>query len=301
MIKTTLLTIALTLTLVSCGGSGGGGGKGGGGGHGGGSGGSGSGSGGGTTSTYGLYSSTSISGQVFVNALNDLDGVDLNELMVDEYSTVRSQVEGESLWFVIWDDGIEQYVSIDLFELREVQYYAYKRNDVNLAAEYASYVSDDYDNELYDGDGVLYNIVDPFIGVDGQEYYEDIDGWIYNEQAKTTDVNLMASKQENKKLFHRASALSLTYSINHEAAIRLAKLGTKVEGMVKEGSLSLSNLNELSADIQGMTGISVGDMLRAAVDKDLRAELIKKVADDAGTTPKVIEKELLPELFGVEL
>ena len=293
MIKSTVMLLVMALTLVSCGGGGGGR-------SGGGSNNSGGSNNGGSTSTYGLYTSSSISGNQFVNALNDFDGADLSELMVDEYNTIRSNMAGEDLWFVIYDGGISEYVSINLYELRRVQYYAYARDDVSLAGEYASIVDYDLDNGYEWGDGVLYNIVDPFIE-DGVQYYEDYDGYIYNKGKETTDLSLMAAQAEDEKVLHRASALSLTYSLNKDSAIRLAKFGNKVENMMKEGSLSLSNIDDLAGDLQGIANISVTDLLEAATNESSRDALVEKVANDVGMPASTLKQKLLPELFGVNL
>lgn len=286
----TSMTLA-ALALASCSGGGGGGG-----------GNSGGGSGG---STYGAYSSPSITANRFIGALNDADGAPLydeSEIVLYTDETERSLIAGQEDWFVIYDAKYDEYKAVSLQYVRSIVYYDYYANDYAAADEFRDIESDDIASGYLNGDlyGDDYEVVD--LGLDGYFYGRE-SGYAYEDETETTDVNLMAGESEQKKFFQQASNVSYAYSVSLETAMSLVTLGSKVEKMMKksEGNLTLEDQSALMGDIENLTGVTLEEVVAAGFDNAKKDEVLEKVSAKIGSSPQKIEGELLPELFGVQL
>ncbi len=288
----TSMTLA-ALALTSCSGGGGGSSSGGGGGS----------TGGG--STFGAYSSPSITANRFISALNDADGAPLydeSEIVLYENETERSQIAGQEDWFVIYDAKFDEYKAVSLQYVRSIIYYDYYSNDFAAADEFRGIESDDIAAGYINGDlyGDDYEVVD--LALDGYFYGRE-SGYAYEDESETTDVNLMAGESEQKKFFQQASNVSYAYSVSIETAMSLVTLGSKVEKMIKksEGTLTLEDQAALMGDIENLTGVTLEEVVAAGFDNAKKDEVLEKVSAKIGSSPQKIEGELLPELFGVQL
>ncbi|WP_417334928.1 hypothetical protein [Halobacteriovorax marinus] len=287
--KKSLLALTALTVLASCGGGGGGGG------------------GGGSTSTYGAKNSPYISANGFVNALNDVDGYSDNELVKDEWDTVRSDWDGED-WFVIYDAEYGEYVAVSLQYIRTITYYDYYSSNYNLADEFRD-IQDDHDfyNGLIgDGYGDDYEIVDyEYTNTWGEDFYRGFDsGYLYEDGEETTDVSLMAAEKENKEFFKKAADVSFAYSIDMKTSLSLVTLGSKVEKMIDRASgekLTQEDELALANDIEKVTGASFADFNEAANNPEVKEVLIEDIAKKIGTTADNLENRLLPEVFGIDL
>lgn len=280
---------ALAITaLSSCGGGGGGGGGGTGGG-----------------STYGAYSSPTITANRFITALNDVDGAPLydeSEVVLYTDETERSTVAGQDDWFVIYDAKYDEYKAVSLQYIRAIVYYDYYSNDFSVADEFRDIESDDIFNGYLDGDlfGDDYEVVD--LGIDGYFYGRE-SGYAYEDESETTDVNLMAGEAEKKKFFQQASNISYAYSVSIETAMSLVSLGSKVEDMLTKSDSQLTDDDQaaLMGDLENLTGVTLEEVMAAGLDNQKKGEMLKKISAKVGTTPQKLEGQLLPELFGVSL
>jgi hypothetical protein len=285
----TSLTLA-ALTFASCSGGGGGGGGGG------------TGTGG---STYGQYSSPTITANRFITALNDVDGLpadDLSELILTIDETERSQLAGQDDWFVIYDSKYDEYKAVSLQYVRSIVYYDYYSNDFSAADEFRNIETDDILDGYINGDylGDDYEVVT--LGTDGFFYGEE-SGYAYEDESETTDVNLMAADSEKMKFFKQASNVSYTYSVSLETAMSLVTLGSKVESMLKKSDSELTAEDQaaLMGDIENLTGVTLEEVVQAGFDNKKKEEVLEKISSKVGTTAQHLEGELLPELFGVQI
>lgn len=285
--------LALSLTAVaalsSCGGGGGGGGGGTGGGG----------------STYGAYSSSTITANRFIDALNDADGAPLydeSDIVLYTDETERSQIAGQEDWFVIYDAKYDEYKAVSLQYIRSIIYYDYYSNDFAAADEFRNIEADDIAAGYLDGDlfGDDYEVVD--LGLDGYFYGRE-SGYAYEDDMETTDVNLMAGEAEKKKFYQQAANVSYAYSVSLETAMSLVTLGDKVEGMLGQNKTELTDEDQavLLGDLQKLTGVTLEEVMAAGLDNQQKDKVLEKISAKVGTTPQKLEGQLLPELFGVSL
>ena len=287
-----LTATALTFTACSGGGGGGGGGGTGTGGSGGGS-------------TYGAYSSPYITATQFVNSLNSVDGtsgLDASDVVLFEDETERSTWDSEE-WFVIYDGLRAEYKAVSLQYIRSIVYYDYYSNNNAAASEFRDIEDDDMFYGNFDGDAGGYDYEDvTYNSYDGY-FYGEVTGYAYEDEVDTHDVNLIASEVEEMALYNKVSKISYTYQVNLETATALAKLGDKVEGMLKKGAaqeeLTADDQAALLKDVEGIAGVTLEEVVAAGFDDEKKEEMMKKISSKMGTTPQQLENQILPELLGV--
>ena len=274
--------------LASCGGGGGGGGGG---------------------SSYGLYSSPSISASTFVNRLNSVDGIGFNseiELYADE--TLRTATAGEDEWFVIWDDKFSEYKAVSLQYVRSIAYYDYYSNNYyETASEFRSIESDDILSGNFNGDfwGDDYEVAD-VVGTDafgGLIFEGRNSGFLYEDETGTFDVSLMTAEVENKKDIERAAKISYLYELPIETSLSLVSLGKKVEQKLGSngGEITTEDQVALTKDLERLTGVSLQEVVQAGASSAAKEDLLNKISAKIGTSSANLEQRLLPDLFGVEL
>jgi hypothetical protein len=295
LLKVSML-LALT-TLVSC--SGGGGGSGGG---------SGSGSGGCTSncgggSTYGSYTSPNILASQFVAALNSNDGTYSTAVQLYANETLRSQQPGQEQWFVIWDAKFAEYKAVSLPYIRTIVYYDYYSNNTAVAKEFRSIERSDVLNGNYNGDtyGNDYEVVDYHASTG---YYEGRNsGYLYEDEAGTTDVSLLAKEQEKARFYEKAARVSFAYSVSLETSMSMVTLGSKIEKMISHGNgeLTAADQSALLGDLKTLTGVSLADIQAAATDSKAKSDVLAKIADKIGTSAQNLEQKFLPEVLGIVL
>lgn len=280
--------LALVATLASCGGGGGGGGGGG--------------------STYGSYSSPSITANAFVNALNDADAAatgNLSYVELYEDETLRSATAGEDQWFVIYDNKYNEHKAVSLQYIRTIVYYDYYSNNRATADEFRSIERNDILAGNTNGDfwGDDYEVVDQFF-VGGEAVYEGRrSGLMYEDETNSFDVSLMAGELEQRKFIEKAAKVSFAYNVGIETSLALVSLGQKVEKKLGSngGEITAADQAALVGDLEHLTGVSLADALAASMDNSKKQELLDKVAAKIGTSSENLEQRLLPELFGLEL
>ena len=287
-------------TLVSCGGTGTGGYSGGG--TGGGGGGTGGGGGGGT-STYGAYTSSSILASQFVSALNSNDGTYSSAVQLYTNETLRSQQAGQEQWFVIWDAKYTEYKAVSLNYVRTIVYYDYYSNNNAVASQYRSIERSDILAGRYNGDsyGNDYEVVDYHSNTG---YYEGRNsGYLYEDEAGSTDVSLLAKEQEQAKFYEKAARISFAYSVSIQTSMSMVTLGSKIEKMLSHGNGELTSEDQaaLLGDLKTLTGVSMAEIQAAAQDSKVKSDVLAKIADKIGTSSQNLEQKFLPEVFGITL
>lgn len=280
----TLLRVSLLsalLILASCGGGGGGGGG----------------------SSYGPHTSPSILASEFVSSLNSVDGTYSTQIMLYSNETLRSQQYGQEQWFVIWDAKYGEYKAVSLNYVRSIVYYDYYSNNRAVAAEFRSIERSDILNGRVNGDyyGNDYEVVD-YNAYTG--YYEGRNsGYLYEDEASTTDVSLLAKEQERQKFYAKAAKVSFVYNVSIETSMSMVTLGSKIEKMLSRGNGELTEQDQsaLLSDLKTLTGVSVEEIQAAAGDSKAKAEVLAKVAEKIGTSAQNLEQKFLPEVFGITL
>lgn len=280
--------LSALVTLASCGGGGGGGSVGGG--------------VGGGSSTYGRYSSSSILASDFVSALNSVDVSSSSSVQLYTWETLRSQQAGQDDWFVIWDGKYSEYKAVSLQYVRSIVYYDYYSNNRAVAGEFRSIESGDIRTGNLDGDyyGNNYEVVDRL----ASGYYEGRrSGYLYEDEAQTTDVSLLAKEEEQKKFFEKASKVSFVYNVSLETSMSMVTLGSKIEKMLSRtnGELTEQDQVALMGDMKELTGVSLEDIRLAAEDSSKKEDVVAKIADKLGTSTTNLEQKILPEVFGITL
>ncbi len=302
-----LSVLALLLTLASCGGGGGGGSTGGvyyppstgGGSTGGGS--TGGGSTGGT-STYGVYQSPNILASEFVSALNSVDSTYSSRVELYSNETLRSGVAGQDDWFVIWDAKFSEFKAVSLQYIRSITYYDYYSNNSAVASEFRDIERDDIIAGDLNGDyyGNDYEVVDRLTS----GYFEGRNsGYLYEDEASSTDVSLMAKEQEQKKFFAKASKVSFVFNVSIETSMSMVTLGSKIEKMLSRtnGELTQEDQLALLGDMKKLTGVSLEEIQKAAQDPSAKEDVVAKIAEKLGTTASNLEQRILPEVFGLSI
>ncbi len=291
-----LSAVLFLLALASCGGGGGGGG--------GTTTGGGSTSGGGTsTSTYGAKTSANILASEFVAAINTTDGTYSSAVQLYTNETLRSSQAGQEQWFVIWDAKFSEYKAVSLNYVRTIVYYDYYSNNHAVASEFRSIERSDVLAGRYNGDtyGNDYEVVDYHSSTG---YYEGRNsGYLYEDEAGSTDVSLLAKEQEKARFYEKAARVSFAYSVSLETSMSMVTLGSKIERMLSHGNGELTQDDQLAllSDLKTLTGVSVQDIQAASVDSKAKADVLAKIASKIGTSSQNLEQKFLPEVFGINL
>lgn len=274
--------LAMLAVLASCGGGGGGGG----GGH----------------STYGTYYSPNILASEFVNSLNSVDGTYSSHVELYTNETLRSQVPGQEDWFVIWDAKYSEYKAVSLQYIRSIVYYDYYANNRAVASEFRSIERGDILSGNLNGDyyGNDYEVIDRL----SSGYFQGRNsGYLYEDEATSTDVSLLAKEQEQKKFFDKAAKVSLVYNVSIETSMSMVTLGSKIEKMLTRanGELTQEDQAALLGDIKTLTGVSLEELQKAGENSVAKEEVLAKVAAKIGTSAQNLEQKFLPEVFGITL
>lgn len=277
-----LSMLAMLAVLASCGGGGGGGG----GGH----------------STYGMYYSPNILASEFVNSLNSVDGTYSSHVELYTNETLRSQVPGQEDWFVIWDAKYSEYKAVSLQYIRSIVYYDYYANNRAVASEFRSIERGDILSGNLNGDyyGNDYEVIDRL----SSGYFQGRNsGYLYEDEATSTDVSLLAKEQEQKKFFDKAAKVSLVYNVSIETSMSMVTLGSKIEKMLTRanGELTQEDQAALLGDIKTLTGVSLEELQKAGENSVAKEEVLAKVAAKIGTSAQNLEQKFLPEVFGITL
>lgn len=285
-VKNLAMLSTAAVILASCGGGGGGG-------------------GGGSTSTYGKYTSPTINGQQFVNALNNTDPATtpFNTLEKSEYDTLKNG------WFVYYDGKYDEYVAVDSYYIKTLSYWDYYSNNSSLAREFRDVQRDDEFDFGFIGDlyGDNYEIVDVY-GYDvlnDEWVYEGIvTGDLYEDEQETKDTALMAAKKEELEMFKKASDYSVAFKLPAEKALSLVTMEKEVKKMLANsanGELSADDQKAIAKNIEHFTGKTLADFEAAKEDAASREKLIEEVAAHIGTPGSNLENVILPELLSIEL
>lgn len=277
LLKVSLLSVLLT--LASCGSGGGGG------------------------SSYGAKTSPNILASEFVASLNNVDGTYSTSVQLYTNETLRSQHLGQEKWFVIWDAKYSEYKAVSLNYVRTIVYYDYYSNNNAVASEFRSIERSDVLSGRYNGDtyGNDYEVVD-YDSSTG--YYQGRNsGYLYEDEAGTTDVSLLASEQEKMKFYEKAAKVSFVYNVSLETSMSMVTLGSKIEKMLSHGNgeLTADDQAALLGDLKVLTGVSVEEIQAAANDSKSKADVLAKVAAKIGTSAQNLEQKFLPEVFGIVL
>lgn len=267
--------------LASCGGGGGGGGGG---------------------STYGARTSPYILASEFVNALNSVDGTYSTRVELYTNETLRSSVPGQEQWFVIWDAKYGEYKAVSLNYVRTIVYYDYYSNNSAVASEFRSIERSDIISGNINGDyfGNDYEVVDRL----SSGYFEGRNsGYLYEDEAGTTDVSLLAKEQEQKKFFEKAAKISFVYNISLETSMSMVTLGSKIEKMISRGNGDLTEKDQevLLSDMSKLTGVSFEELQKASENSEKKQSALAKVAEKIGTSAQNLEQRILPEVFGIQI
>lgn len=259
--------------------------------------------GGGGSSSYGPKTSPSILASEFVSALNSVDGTYSTQIMLYSNETARSYQPGQEQWFVIWDAKYSEYKAVSLNYVRSIVYYDYYSNNHAVASEFRSIERSDILAGRVNGDyyGNDYEVVD-YNASTG--YYEGRNsGYLYEDEAGTTDVSLLAKEQERQKFYEKAAKVSFVYNVSLETSMSMVTLGSKIEKMLSRGKGELTEQDQaaLLSDLKTLTGVSVQEIQDAAGNSQAKAEVLAKVAEKIGTSAQNLEQKFLPEVFGITL
>lgn len=279
--------LSMLLALASCGGGGGS---------------VGVGVGGGSTSTYGTYNSPYILASEFVSSLNNVDGTFSTRVELYSNETLRSSVAGQDDWFVIYDAKFSEYKAVSLQYIRSVVYYDYYSNNNAVASEFRKIERGDILSGDVNGDyfGNDYEVVDRR----SSGYYEGRQsGYLYEDEANSSDVSLLAKEQEQKKFFAKAAKVSFVYNVSIETSMSMITLGSKMEKMLSRanGELTQEDQVALMGDIKTLTGVTLEEIQKAATDPAAKEDVLAKVAAKIGTSASNLEQRVLPEVFGITL
>ncbi len=258
---------------------------------------------GGGPSSYGPHTSPNILASEFVAALNNVDGTYSTAIQLYSNQTLRSQQPGQEQWFVIWDAKYGEYKAVSLNYIRTIVYYDYYSNNNAVASEFRSIERSDILSGRYNGDfyGNDYEVVDYNYGTG---YYQGRNsGYLYEDEAGSTDVSLLAKEQEKMKFYEKAAKVSFVYNVSIETSMSMLTLGSKIEKMLSHGNgeLTQNDQNALLSDIKTLTGVSVQEIEAAASDSKAKADVLAKIADKIGTNSQNLEQKFLPEVFGIKI
>lgn len=253
------------------------------------------------TTTYAANNSPNILAAQFVTALNDVDGTN-STLTLDTNNTLRSKA-GSEKWFVIWDAKYGEYKAVNLDYIRTIIYYDYYSNNDAVASAFRSVESIDILAGRMNGDstGSNYEVVD-YQSSTG--YYQGRNsGYLYEDEANSTDVSLLAREKEKMKFFEKAAKVSLTYNVSIETSMSMVTLGSKIEKMLSHGNgeLTANDQAALMGDLKKLTGVSIEEIQAAAGDTKAKDDVLSKIAAKIGTSAQNLEQKFLPEVFGITL
>jgi hypothetical protein len=273
-----LFFVSALLTLVSCGG-------------------------GGHSSSYGAHTSPNILASGFVSALNNVDGTYSTSIKLYTNETLRSSIPGQEQWFVIWDAKYSEYKAVSLNYVRSIVYYDYYSHDNAVASEFRSIERSDILSGRSNGDtyGNDYEVVDYHYSTG---YYEGRNsGYLYEDEAGTTDVSLLAKEQEKMNFYEKATKVSFVYNVSLETSMSMVTLGSKIQKMLSHGNgeLTTDDKNALLGDLKQLTGVSIEEIQAAGNDSKTKADVLAKVADKIGTNAQTLEQKFLPDIFGIVL
>jgi len=203
---------------------------------------------------------------------------------------------------MVWDAKYSEYKAVSLQYVRSIVYYDYYSSNRAVASEFRSIERSDILSGNVNGDyyGNDYEVVDRL----SSGYYEGRNsGYLYEDEAGTTDVSLLAKEQEQKKFFEKAAKVSFTYNVSLETSMSMVTLGSKIEKMMSRanGELTQDDQAAILNDMKMLTGVSLEELQKASTDSKVKAEVIAKVADKIGTTAQNLEQKVLPEVFGITL
>ncbi len=254
-------------------------------------------------STYGAYSSPNILASEFVSSLNSVDGTYSSSIQLYTNQTLRSMLPGQEKWFVIWDAKFSEYKAVSLNYVRSIVYYDYYSNNNAVASEFRSIERSDILAGQLNGDtfGNDYEVVDYHSSTG---YYEGRNsGYLYEDEAGSTDVSLLAKEKEQAKFYEKAAKVSFVYNVSLETSMSMVTLGTKIEKMLSHGNGELTKDDQaaLLTDLKGLTGVSIAEIQAAANDSKVKEDVLAKVAKKIGTSSQNLEQKFLPEVFGITL
>jgi hypothetical protein len=258
--------------------------------------------GGAPASTYGSYTSPSILASEFVTALNNMDGTYSSRVALYTNETLRSQHVGQEQWFVIWDAKFGEYKAVSLNYVRTIVYYDYYSSNNAVAKEFRSIETSDILAGHLNGDtyGNDYEVAD----LQTSGYYQGRNsGYLYEDEAGSTDVSLLAKEEEQAKFYAKAAKVSIVFNVSIQTSMSMVTLGSKVEKMIARanGDLTLSDQSALMSDLKTLTGASLEDIQKASQDSKVKADVLAKIAAKMGTNAQNLEQRILPEVFGITL
>lgn len=261
------------------------------------------GGGGGGTSSYGPQISPNILASEFVSALNSVDGTFSSNIMLYTNETARSFKPGQEQWFVVWDAKFSEYKAVSLNYVRSIVYFDYYSNNRAVASEFRSIERSDVLSGRVNGDsyGNDYEVVDYIYG---NGYYEGRNsGYLYEDEAGTTDVSLLAKEQERMKFYEKAAKVSFVYNVSLDTSMSMVTLGSKIEKMLSRGNGELTEKDEIAllSDLKTLTGVSIQEIQEAEGNTKAKAEVLAKVAEKIGTSAQNLEQKFLPDVFGITL
>ncbi len=254
------------------------------------------------TSTYGQYSSANILASEFVSSLNSVDGTYSSRVELYTNETLRSQAAGQDDWFVIYDAKFSEYKAVSLQYVRSIVYYDYYSNNKAVASEFRDIEHDDIVGGNLNGDryGNDYEVVQR----ETSGYYVgQQSGYLYEDEVTSTDVSLLAKESEQKRFFAKAAKVSFVYNVSLETSMSMVTLGSKIEKMMSRANGELTGEDQLAllGDMKTLTGVSLEEIQKAAVDSSAKEDVIAKIAEKLGTSASNLEQRVLPEVFGITL
>jgi hypothetical protein len=181
-------------------------------------------------------------------------------------------------------------------------YYDYFSNNRAVASEFRSIERGDILSGHLNGDtwGNDYEVAD----LQSSGYYQGRNsGYLYEDEAGSTDVSLLAKEDEQAKFYSKASKVSLVFNVSLETSMSMVTLGSKVEKMLARtnGDLTEADQSALLSDLKTLTGASMEEIKKATEDSKTKAEVLAKISAKLGTSAQNLEQRVLPEVFGITL
>ena len=256
----------------------------------------------GPTPVLTAYQNPSILASEFVSSLNSVDSTYSSRVELYTNETLRSAVAGQDDWFVIYDAKFAEYKAVSLQYIRSIVYYDYYSSNRAVASEFRKIERDDVIAGRLNGDyyGNDYEVVDRL----SSGYFEGRQsGYLYEDEASSTDVSLLAKEQEQKKFFQKAAKVSFVYNVSIETSMSMITLGAKMEKMLSRanGELTQEDQAALTSDLKTLTGVSLAELQKATESSASKEEVLAKVAAKLGTSAQNLEQKVLPEVFGITL
>lgn len=241
----------------------------------------------------------------FMAALNRVDYVAEDSVVLKNINeTERSKLAGEGKWFIIWDAKYSQYKAVNLDYLKNVVGYEYDvyRKGPAYGATVESSVAENFRgfNDINYGYGVGYEAA--YSNGDGT-YTGHSSGYIYEDEAETTDVSLMAKEKEETAMYEKASKISYLFNINIQSSMSMAILGDRIQKMMSRnsGELTAEDKSAIMSEFDKTLGVSAEEMMRALENQSGQKALVEKIAEKIGTNSENLEQRIFPEIFGFYL